>query len=89
MGKLAAQKRHRHQATLYRDPQMEEYQVAAGLLRFVYRGCIVVYRGAHFVGGCGFDDAVQRKAGLVCDLVEFPCWPGSLRQKGCVFPLIR
>lgn len=41
---------------------MEEYQVAAGLLRFVDRRCIVVYRGAHFVGGRGFDELPKSTA---------------------------
>src|SRR5438034_8872736 len=35
---------------------MEKYKVAAGLPRFVDHGHIVVYRVAHFVGGCGFDE---------------------------------
>ena len=35
---------------------MEKYKVAAGLPRFVDHGHIVVYRIAHFVGGCGFDE---------------------------------
>lgn len=84
MGKVAAQKRHRHQVILYRDPQMEEYQVAAGLLRFVDRGCIVVYRGAHFVGGCGLDELPKGTAhgGTIINNKESrPALAGHRREK--------
>jgi len=70
MGQLATQNRHRHQTILQRHPEMDKYQVAAALRRFVNRGCIVVYRVADLVGGCGFDklpDSTAHRGTLVND----------------------
>ena len=72
MGKLAAQKRHRHQAILKRHAEIEEYQVAASLHRFVDRGHAIAYCVAHLVGRCGFDELPHSTAhgGTVVDNEE-------------------
>jgi len=72
MGKLAAQKRHRHQAILKRDAESQEYYVAASLRRFVDRGRAIVHCVAHFVWGCGLDEIPNRTAhgGTVVDNKE-------------------
>ena len=62
MGKLAAQKRRRHQAILKRDAEIDEYYVAASLHRFVDDGRIVVYRVAHLVGRSCFDETLKSTA---------------------------
>ncbi len=56
MGQLAAQERRCFHAVGYRCLQVKKYHVAAGFRRFLDRGHAIVYRPAHFVGGCDFDE---------------------------------
>ncbi len=56
MGQFAAQERRCFHAIGYRYLQVKKYHVAAGFRRFLDRGRAIVYRPAHFVGGCDFDE---------------------------------
>jgi hypothetical protein len=55
-GSFAPQKRQLRQSILQRCGQVEEYQVTSRLQPFVERGHAIVYRVAHLVGGCSFDE---------------------------------
>ena len=87
MGKLAAQRRHRHQAILQWHTEIEEYQIAASH-RFMNRGHPIVYCVARLVGRSGFDEMANSTAygGTVVNNKESgPSLAGHKRGKllGC------
>ena len=84
MGQPAAQKRRRFHAVGYRRPQVKEDQVAARFRRFLDRGRAIVYRAAHFVGGCRFDEIPNSAAHggtLVHNEQSGPARAGHKREK--------
>ena len=84
MGQFAPQKRHRHQAVLKRHAEIEEYQVAASLHRFVDRGHAIVYCVPHLVGRCGFDElpnSTAHRGTIVNDEQSGPGLAGHRREK--------